>query len=368
MTLTRLLLLAPSADQPSPWLAVDRDGRVLQRGLLTPDRAGAPPSPMRTVAVAPGADVMVRWLDLPGRNEAQGRAAALWALRDDLAAPPERLRVSLGPRRETDGRRLVAVANAALVDAWIAYAESLGVTPDVIVPDHLTLTPPLEGEGLTSVGFGPMTALRGIDLSVTVEPDLAPLIAGERPVTPVERAEEVEAMLVQAALNPPVNLIGRTRAAAEGLGAWRRAAIMAGLLILSPLLLLGVTAARDDLAARELNSESTAMLREAFPDMAPEADPATEAQRRLNATAASGGVSGVTAALFAAVEQVEGTELDALSVYDDGQVRATVSYGAYGDLEALDAALAASGLSMTAESTLEEDGRMVSDVIIGAAA
>ena len=88
MTLTRLLLLAPSADQPSPWLAVDRDGHVLQRGLLTPDRAGAPPSPMRTVAVAPGADVMVRWLDLPGRNEAQGRAAALWALRDDLAAPP----------------------------------------------------------------------------------------------------------------------------------------------------------------------------------------------------------------------------------------------------------------------------------------
>ena len=43
MTLTRLLLLAPSADQPSPWLAVDRDGHVLQRGLLTPDRAGAPP-------------------------------------------------------------------------------------------------------------------------------------------------------------------------------------------------------------------------------------------------------------------------------------------------------------------------------------
>ena len=68
MTLTRLLLLAPSADQPSPWLAVDRDGRVLQRGLLTPDRASAPPTPMRTVAVAPGADVMVRWLDLPGRN------------------------------------------------------------------------------------------------------------------------------------------------------------------------------------------------------------------------------------------------------------------------------------------------------------
>jgi general secretion pathway protein L len=311
---------------------------------------------------------MVRWLDLPGRNEAQGRAAALWTLRDDLAAPPERLRVSLGPHRESDGRRLVAVASGALVNAWIAYAESLGVTPDVIVPDHLTVSPPQQGEGLTSVGFGPMTALRGNDLSVTVEPDLAPLIAGDRPVTPVERAEDVEAMLVQTALNPPLNLIGRTRAAAEGMDAWRRAAVMAGLLILSPLLLLGVAAARDDLAARALNNESAAMLREAFPDMAPDADPAAEAMRQLNATSASGGVTGVTAALFAAVEQVEGAELDALSVYADGQVRATVSYGAYGDLEALDAALLASGLSMTDESTLEEDGRMVSDVIIGAAA
>lgn len=368
MTLTRLLLLAPSADQPSPWLAVDRDGRVLQRGLLTPDRAGAPPPPMRTVAVAPGADVMVRWLDLPGRNEAQGRAAALWALRDDLAASPERLRVSLGPRRESDGRRLAAVASAALVDAWIAYAESLGVTPDVIMPDHLTVAPPLEGEGLNAVRFGQMTALRGIDLAVTVEPDLAPLIAGERPVTPVERAEDVEAMLIQAALNPPVNLIGRTGAAAEGLGAWRRAAVMAGLLVLSPLLLIGVSAARDDLAARELNRESAALLREAFPDMAPDADPAAEAMRRLNAKATAGGVSGVTAALFAAMEQVEGTELDALSAYADGQVRATLSYGAYGDLEALNAVLAGSGLGLTDESTLDENGRMVSDVIIGAAA
>jgi general secretion pathway protein L len=71
--------------------------------------------------------------------------------------------------------------------------------------------------------------------------------------------------------------------------------------------------------------------------------------------------------LFAAVEQVEGAELDIFVSDPEGGVRATVSYPAYQDLDALKSAVAAAGLRLNDTSTLDDAGRVVSDVTIGAA-
>ena len=78
-----------------------------------------------------------------------------------------------------------------------------------------------------------------------------------------------------------------------------------------------------------------------------------------------GGLAAVSAALFAAVEQVAGAELDSLSAGPGKGVRATLSYPAFSDLDSIRAALTASGLSMTDQSTVEDGGRVVSEVIIG---
>ena len=48
-------------------------------------------------------------------------------------------------------------------------------------------------------------------------------------------------------------------------------------------------------------------------------------------------------------------------------VRATVSYRTYQDMDALKATVAASGLTLIDTSTLDDNGRVVSDVIVGAA-
>ena len=92
---TRLILIPGLASEPAPYLVIDGGG-VRERGLLELD-AVERPEPMRTVAVAPGADVAVRWLDLPAGGAAQQRAAALWMLKDALAAPADRLCRSAGP-------------------------------------------------------------------------------------------------------------------------------------------------------------------------------------------------------------------------------------------------------------------------------
>ena len=148
---TRLILIPALAGEPAPYLVIGAGGYVLERGVLALD-AVERPEPMRTVAVAPGADVLIRWLDLPPGSAAQQRAAALWTLKDDLAAPADRLSVALGPVPVAGEPRLVAVVSQSLLDAWSDYLAALGVRADALVPDVLTLDEPFE-DTLTAVAL-----------------------------------------------------------------------------------------------------------------------------------------------------------------------------------------------------------------------
>lgn len=105
-----------------------------------------------------------------------------------------------------------------------------------------------------------------------------------------------------------------------------------------------------------------------LPDAARAADPVAEVRRRAAIAPPPGGVTAAAAALYAAVEGVEGAELDMLTVDPEGGVRATISYVDYQDLAALKRAMARAGLSLKDSSTLDDNGRVVSDVSIGAAA
>src|SRR3989344_289150 len=93
----RLILIPASVADPAPWLIVGEDGRVCDRGVLTPDGGGAGSAQLRTLAVCPGAGAGRRWLDPPAGGPARRRAAAAWALRETVAAPPDRLAVAVGP-------------------------------------------------------------------------------------------------------------------------------------------------------------------------------------------------------------------------------------------------------------------------------
>lgn len=364
MSRTRLVLVPMVASRPAPTLIVDAAGHVLERGLLTLESPATGPA-MRTVAVVPGSDVLVRWLDLPGGTAAQQRTAALWMLKDDLAATPDRVRLALGAAVAGEPR-LAAVVAEPLLLAWMDWLSGMGLKADVLVPDSLTVPEPFEDDVLTAVGFGPALALRGRRFAAGIEPDLAEAVAGGRRIEPVDDMRRVEQMLIAAALNPPVNLLqGAPRA--QSPGRWRRVAVLAAVALVLPLVSTLALAARDDLAANDMRKRAEASARAAFPDMPATADPIAEARRRLATAAPPGGTAAAAAALFAAVERVEGAELDSLSADPAGGVRATVSYASYQDLEAMKAVVAAAGFSLTDTSTLDDAGRVVSDVVIGAA-
>lgn len=364
MSRTRLVLIPTVASRPAPWLILDAAGTVLERGLLTLEHPVEGPA-IRTVAVVPGSDVLVRWLDLPAGTGAQQRTAALWMLKDDLAATPDRVRLVLGPAVSGEPR-LTAVVGEALLMAWIDWLAAMGLKPDVLIPDTLTVPEPFDDDVLTAVGFGPAVALRGRRFAAAIEPDMAEAVSGGRRIEPVEDMRRVEQMLIAAALNPPLNLLQGAPRASEGLNRWRLAAVLAAVVLALPLVSTLALAARDDVAASRATGRAEAAARAAFPDMPAAADPVAEAKRRIAVAVPPGGAAAAAAALFAAVESVEGAELDSFSADPEAGVRATVSFRAYQDMDALKASVAASGLTLTDTSTLDDNGRVVSDVIVGA--
>ncbi|HYD28160.1 type II secretion system protein GspL [Brevundimonas sp.] len=362
----RLILIPTLTGQPAPFLIVAPDGGVLQRGVLTLD-AVERPEPMRTVAICPGADVSVRWLDLPAGGAAQLRAAAAWRLRDELVATPDRVATVVGPPAGPGQPRPVAVASLALLQAWSDYLEALGLRADVLTPDMLTLAEPEADDVVLAVTFGENVALRGRRFAVTVQADLVDLVAGGRQVVAVEDAAAVERALAAAALSPLVNLLDAgVREGADVRRSWRRAAGLATAVLVSPLLLTAASAARDDMAARRLDAEAVAAIAAAAPDLAREADPVAALRRRADAAPPPGGVTAAAAALFLAIEAVEGAELDMLAAAPEAGVKATVSHPGYSDMEAITRRMAEAGMAVTETATLDDAGRVVSDISIGA--
>ncbi|GLS02787.1 type II secretion system protein GspL [Brevundimonas denitrificans] len=363
---TRLILIPALGSEPAPCMVIE-DGAVRDRGLLELHPVERP-EPMRTVAIVPGPEVTIRWLDLPVGGLAQQRAAALWMLKEQLAAPPDRLATALGPTPPSGQARLVAVVGLPLLQAWIDYLEALGVRADAIVPDALIVPEPGEDDRLNAVVFGSATVLRGRGFAASVQPDLVELVAGSRRVEPIADAAEVERALIQAALAPPVNLLtSQDRGRGATRRGWALASAMAGLLVVSPLVLIAAAAARDDASARADANRARAEIVRIAPDLAGRPDPVEALRRRVRAAPPPGGVVGATAALFAAVEGVEGAELDLLIVDPAAGMKASITHADYQDTQTIARAMRAKGLEVTETAALNDRGRIVSDITIGSA-
>lgn len=360
---TRLVFIPVSADLPAAVVIVGADGAVAAQPDLMLDNA-ADLTPMRTLAIAPGADVLVRRLVLPVGAAAQVRAAALWALRADLAAPADRLSVALCPPVKEGEPRTVAVVATALVQAWSDYLASLGVRPEAIVPDNLILPAPHAAKIVSRRDLGADVVLRGSDLAVTTQIDLADIMAEGLTVDPVDDVRWARA-LAATAVAPPLDLrAAPSRSSAPGRKAWRLPIGLAAGLLVSPLVLTIAGGLRDTALANGARERTATIIATSAPEFAEAENPAAEVLRRAE-VALPLGVGQASAALFASVERVEGAEIDALSFEPARGLSATISYPAFQDLDALRTTMAAAGYGLTDESTVEDNGRIVSGVLIG---
>lgn len=367
MTFTRIVLLSHAPDAPSLSLVVE-DGRVLDRGELLPDPE-TPPEPLPCVLVAPGTQALARWMDLSVRTEAQAGPAAAMLLEEQLATPRERTHLALGAP-EAEGPRLAVVVDQAVLKDWIERATSLGVYPDVIIPDYLTLPLPDNEAEVLAVRFGATYAARGERLALSCEAELLPLVLGDRPWREITDVERIEAMLVAAAAAPAVNLLQQSPAIAEPPSTWRQlraAAVLLGLLALSPLLLSIVSTFRHDAATAEVERRTELRVRAALPRAERIVNPDAQLQTRIEALRTSDGFPAAAAALFAALQQSNGMDIEAVNYEPGRPLRATLSHAAPSDLELFRAAARQAGYEtqVVGASTLNE--RTLSDVSLSRA-
>jgi general secretion pathway protein L len=359
----RIVLLAHAPDAPSLSLVI-ADGRVVERADLFSDPE-QPPEPLPCTLVVPGAEALARWLPLNVRTEAQAGPAAALLLEEQLATPRERIQVALGAP-EPDAPRLAVVADREALDGWLERATALGVFPDVVLPDHLTLPAVWEGD-VVAVRFGDTYAVRGERLALSCEADLLPLVLGDRAWREIVEPSEIEMILVAAAAAPVVNLLQPTASVAAPPSTWRQlraAAVLLGLLLLSPLALSVVNTVRLDAATREIERRTEARARASLPSTERVVDADVQLRARIERLRSSDQFPAAAAALFTALQQSGGVDLEALSFEPDRPLRATLSYATPDQLELFRTAARQAGFEAQVAGGSILNGRTVSDVTL----
>ena len=215
MPRTLLLWLPPVAtlregqDPVAHWLRID-DGVIVDSGQ-DDGWVGAWEKPQdddpddRLVALAPAADVPLRWLHYPDAAPAQAAAAArIDALKNSIGDPAA-LHVVAGQPASEGQAVPVAVTTHAAMTAWTDWLSARGLTPAAIVPAAAAVPPP-EPDALWTAEVGGEQIVRTADRAYLSDPALDPLIAGGHPVAPLDGDRMREALLLTLAA-PPLDLL-----------------------------------------------------------------------------------------------------------------------------------------------------------------
>lgn len=365
---TVVLLLPDAADANITCLHVDAGGRVLARRVLdagSPFTVGPAQPTVCQVLAVPGSECLSCWLELPARNPVQALAAARVLVAEHVAGPVDTLHLAIAPVADDDGSRHVVAVESATMQAWLDRAVTFGMTPDMVVPTPMLLPPPPEatageaGEVLITEIDGHWL-VRGERLAFAAEPTLAEQVIGDRPRC-ILTETEAEAAFAINALSPPINLLqyafARRTTRREGWPAYRRAAILAAVLAVSPLVLLAAQAIRHELAARDLQAQANTLARTVLPTLGEDADPVPPIRARLADLQAGDEFARVTGTLLTAVAENAGAELDALT-YANGELQATLVVASPDELERIRNTLAEAGLQMIETGSHRANGRI----------
>ncbi|OHE85359.1 MAG: hypothetical protein A2579_09070 [Lysobacterales bacterium RIFOXYD1_FULL_69_11] len=357
----------PRAD--ATWLEIEPPGSIARRATLPPGEH-APPhhGDGRTWVVVPASGLGLLWTALPARQHTQALAAARLLLDDHAASPVNALHVAVSPHAGT-APRLVAWTDPSSMQGWLARAAAHGVGPDALVPDVLLL-PHDEGatDHLRVVKHDGRWLVRGGAMAFSAEPELAMQVLGDAAVHVEASGAFLDACARSAGLEaPPLDLLQGAFAPRVRRGSndgWRRAAVLAGVLVLSPWVLLAADAIRHELASRRLQAEAH--------DMAVRAAPGIQAGNPLDATAARlsrlravDALARDAGALFGALETVPAAHLDGLRYSTADGLRAQIVHPREADLDTLAAALGERGLPLQRTGRQPVGDAVRSDVTLG---
>ncbi|MBO9694791.1 MAG: general secretion pathway protein GspL [Sphingopyxis sp.] len=379
MSRTLLLWLPPVAalgegTGPDPaWLRVD-DGVIVDSGQ-DDGWVGAWENPQddgpddRLIALAPAADVPLRWLHYPDAAPAQAAAAArLDALKQSLGDAAA-LHVVAGQAAEEGQAIPVAVTTHAAMTVWTDWLTARGLSPAAIIPSAAAVPPP-EPETLCTADVGGERIVRTADRAWLSDPELDAMIAGRHAVAPLDADRMREALLLTLAA-PPLDLLSGSwkpkRSWSVDPAMLRLAKRLAIALAAVSLLIPVVYAVRLSSDTGRADDAVVAMAKKAGVT-APDATAAeAELDRRL--AVAGGGplaFSVPASALYDAMGDTPGVSLKTLSHRTDGTLTTTLAAPRVEDINKVLLALQARGYRITAQPMAGSDGRQMANITIRA--
>ncbi len=363
MSTRTLLVFVGRRPEAAPTFILSDAGRILQRGVLQVGQI-PPLDGARVVVIVPGEHTTARWLSLPPSRDREARTAARLLMEEHLAASDD-LHVAVGPYE--DGKRVGVVVSRSALQAWRTEAVLHGLEPDVVVPDML-LAPAPRDDVLQVASLDGMTLVMGQELAMTSEPDAAALVVEGRPVRQLSDAER-EAAFLSGLARPRINLLQGELAGRDAIRPrdFRLAAVLAAALLVSPLIITLAQTIRHEAAAAVLTAKAKREVAAVLPAGTAITDPVAQLDERLaQLTRGTNSFAAQTAALHAALEDLEGAQLESLIFTPDGTLRIAMSHDNYSDVEQLRVALRRSDLALREEGSRTEGERLITDLIVGA--
>ena len=355
------------------WLRVD-DGVIVDSGQddgwvdawEKPQDDGADD---RLIALAPAADVPLRWRSYPDAAPAQAAAIArVDTLRDSLG-DAALLHVVAGQPADTGQAVPVAVTTHAAMTAWTDWLKAQGLAPAAIIPAAATVPPP-DADSLWSTELGREQILRSDDRSFVSDPELDPLIAAGRPIAPLDADRMREALLLSLSA-PPLDLLSgawqpkRSWAIDPAMVTWMKRLAVA--LLIVTLLIPIIYAIRINADIGRADAAAVATAKKAGVTASDAAAAEAELDRRL--AAAGGGplaFSVPASALYDALRDTPGVALKTLSHRTDGTLSTTLAAPRTEDINAVLLALQAHGYKITAQPMAGTDGTQMATVTVRA--
>jgi general secretion pathway protein L len=357
-------------------LFLDGDGAIIRwlrlaNGTVTACGEGDDPLPAvgraaTVVAAVPGEQVSLSWVNLPsGLAPAQAQAAARLLAADLSAGPVVDMHIAVG-REEEGGRRCVALVPNSLMAGWLAGLRAAAVEVEHVVPETLLLAPPTEG--VARLDRGGISLYRSTQEAFAVEPGLAELIVGGRPLVEVGEAA-FEAGLHETLSPPLLDLrqgpFARRRQWRVERARLRRLAMLALAIVAVTLLIQIANLYRHTFAADRLEAETRRVAASALPRAASLDDASGELGRRVEELRGGGAGYGATAsAVFSAISATPNVELTAMSFGSDGTLRATVQGDSPATLLALRGRIEDGGLIAEAGPPRSGGGRQIADFVV----
>ncbi|MBL8649546.1 MAG: general secretion pathway protein GspL [Sphingopyxis sp.] len=378
MTRTLLLWLPTQAalsdgGADAAWLRID-DGVIVDSGQddgwvdawEKPRDDGADD---RLIALAPAADVPLRWRSYPAAAPAQAAAIArVDTLRDSLG-DAALLHVVAGQPADAGQAVPVAVTTHAAMTAWTDWLNAQGLAPAAIIPAAATVPPP-EPDSLWSAQLGREQILRSDDRGFASDPELDPLIAAGRTIAPLDADRMREALLLSLSA-PPLDLLSgawqpkRSWAIDPAMVQWMKRLAVALLMVTLLIPIIYVIRVNADISRAD--EAAVAAAKRAGVTATDAAAAEAELDRRL--AAAGGGplaFSVPASALYGAMRDTPGVALKTLSHRTDGTLSTTLAAPRTEDLNAVLLALQARGYKVTAQPMAGTDGNQMANITVRA--